>query len=161
MEIQLFSFFCVIPAITIFTNFIFILIVVNLLLVKQTYLPTYLALDSEPEPESESELQSLPSKILPTSLLYRGRGVQLKFSRGPNLNRRLRFNSSQILPWSTTLLNERDARIFRGGCSLGTILAKPVPSLAPGTAPPFSFRYYHGKKFSLIVSLDLLPRGRF
>ena len=42
MEIQLLSFFCVIPAIAVFADFIFILIVVNLLLVKQTQLPTYL-----------------------------------------------------------------------------------------------------------------------
>ena len=45
-----------------------------------------------------------------------------------------------------------------GGCSLRAILAKHVPSFAPGTAPPFFS--YHGKKFSLVVSLDLLPWGK-
>ena len=118
MEIQLFSFFCVIPGITIFTNFIFILVVVNFLLVKQTYLPfQHLALNLT--------LNLNPSyspshrEILPTSLLHKRRGVQLSsFSRGTDLDRRLRFYKSQILPWSTTLLKERHARIFWIECSL-------------------------------------------
>ena len=47
MKIELFNFFCVIPSITIFANLIFILTVVDFLLVKSTYLPTYLPCSNE------------------------------------------------------------------------------------------------------------------
>ena len=156
MEIQLFSFFCVIPAIAIFTKFIFILIVVNLLLVKQTYLPTQHLTLNLIQNQNPSYSPS-NRKILPTSLLHKRRVVQLRFSTGAYLGRRLSFYRSQILPWSTTLLNERHARIFWE--ILMDILAKHVLSFAPGTAPLFPFGYYHGKKFPLVVSLDVLPRG--
>ena len=158
MEIQLFSFFCVIPAIAIFTKFIFILIVVNLLLVKQTYLPTqHLTLNLTLN--QNSGYGPFHRKTLPTSLLHKRRGLQLRFSRGANLDRSLRFYRSQILLWSTTLLNERLSRTFSGGCSLRAILAKHVPSFAPGTASPFSFGYYHWKEIFLGRIIGSPPVG--
>ena len=156
MEIQLFSFFCVIPAIAIFTNFIFISIVVSLFLVKQTYLPTqHLTLNLTLN--QNSSYGPFHRKTLPTSLLHKRRGLQLRFSRGANLDRSLRFYRSQILLWSTTLLNEGLARTFSGGCSLRAISPNMCRVLHLARHPLFLLDTTIRKKFSLVVSLDLLP----
>ena len=42
----------------------------------------------------------------------------------------------------------------------GSIQKEKVVLCQAGAAP-FPFRCYHGKKFSLVVSLDLLSRERF
>ena len=79
-------------------------------------------------------LRASPShrRILPTSLSStRGEEFSWDFPEGQISTERLRFYTSQILPWSTTLLDERHARTFWGGCSLRTILAKHVPSFPP------------------------------
>ena len=75
-----------------------------------------LALDSEPEPESESQLVPPIEKLSPSVSSARGEAFSWDFSEG---------------------------------------------HLQGSTTPPFLVGYYyHGEKFSLVVSLDLLPRGR-
>ena len=60
-------------------------------------LPTYLPITwlwSWPWITIRAKVPPIHQTILPTSLLHKRRGVQLRFSRGPNLDKRLRFYRS-------------------------------------------------------------------
>ena len=72
-----------------------------------------------------------PSKKNPLTSLPPSRRRCLQRLRRLILNRRFRVHRSQTFPRSITLLIERHARIFYGGCSYRTIFAKHVLSFVP------------------------------
>ena len=144
-----------------FANFIFILIVVNLLLLNRpTYLPstslwTWLWITIR-------AIVLTIEKISPPASCTRGEEFSWDFSKGQiwtedSGSTGARFSRGVPLSW----MKDTSESSGWGGCSLREIFAKHALSFAPDTAPAFPFGYYHGKKFSLVVSFDLLPQGRF
>ena len=123
--------------------------------------------NSESDSESESKSESSLEGISPVHSLRQRRIVLRGFTARVNLCNKIRLYMILIQWRSPTLLSERHARIFWSGCSHRAILVKHVASFATVARhhlfarKEHPFGYYHRKKVTLLVSLDLLPRGRF
>ena len=108
------------------------------------------------------------SRAIPSNhILHCSRRLLQWFNARKNLCRMIKLSTAWI-PWrSSTLLTERHAGILLSGGDNREILDKNVTNFAPVAQHHlFQQKGYpagccHGKKISMAISMDLLPRGRF